>query len=30
MVAINNQYCVLGRTAVAKANDIIRFEPENY
>lgn len=27
MVSVNSKYCVLGRTSVAKANDIIRFEP---
>lgn len=30
MVSVNSKYCVLGRTITAKANDIIRFEPENY
>lgn len=30
MVAVSSKLCVLGRTAVAKANDIVRFEPQNY
>lgn len=30
MVWINSNYCVLGRSVVAKANDIIKFEPDQY
>jgi hypothetical protein len=30
MVAVNTKYNILGRTIVAKANDIIKYEPKNY
>lgn len=30
MVSVNSKYNILGRTIVAKANDIIKYEPKNY